>query len=115
MNEPDNVTYEFGPFRLEPHARRLSRDGESVPLAAAEFELLLLLVRNRGRVVEKKEIMASVWMDGLNLGTGFDVNMLDPSTILAVEWYSTPAMTPVQFSMVKRGASHCAVLFIWTL
>jgi Tol biopolymer transport system component/DNA-binding winged helix-turn-helix (wHTH) protein len=63
LNEPDNVTYEFGPFLLEPHARRLSRDGESVPLAAAEFELLLLLVRNRGRVVEKKEIMASVWMD----------------------------------------------------
>jgi Tol biopolymer transport system component/DNA-binding winged helix-turn-helix (wHTH) protein len=34
-----------------------------VPLAAAEFELLLLLVRNHGRVVEKKEIMASVWND----------------------------------------------------
>jgi len=23
-------------------------------------------------------------------------------------------MTPVQFSMVKRGASHCAVLVLWT-
>ena len=57
---------------------------------------------------------ASVWMDGLNLGTGFNVNMLDPSTILAVEWYSTAAMTPAQFSMVKRGASHCAVLVLWT-
>lgn len=63
MNSPDNVTYAFGPFLLEPQARRLSRHGESVPLAAAEFELLLLLVRNHGRVVEKKEIMASVWMD----------------------------------------------------
>lgn len=63
MNSPDNVTYEFGPFLLEPYARRLSRHGESLPLAAAEFELLLLLVRNHGRVVEKKEIMASVWMD----------------------------------------------------
>lgn len=63
MNSPDNLIYEFGPFLLEPHARRLSRDGEPVPLAAAEFELLLLLVRNRGRVVEKKEIMAAVWMD----------------------------------------------------
>jgi Tol biopolymer transport system component/DNA-binding winged helix-turn-helix (wHTH) protein len=41
----------------------LSRHGESVPLAAPEFELLLLLVRNRGRVVEKGEIMASVWPD----------------------------------------------------
>lgn len=66
------------------------------------------VVSSRGRCA------ASVWMDGLNLGTGFDVNMLDPGTILAVEWYSSPAMTPAQFSMVKRGASHCAVLVLWT-
>ena len=57
---------------------------------------------------------ANVWMDGLNLGTGYDVNLLDPSIILAIEWYPSPGMTPVQFSMVKRGASHCAVLVIWT-
>lgn len=63
MNAPDNLIYEFGPFLLEPHARRLARDGESVPLAAPEFELLLLLVRNRGRVVEKREIMEAVWPD----------------------------------------------------
>lgn len=63
MNAPDNLTYEFGPFLLEPQARRLSRHGESVPLAAPEFELLLLLVRKRGQVVEKNEIMATVWPD----------------------------------------------------
>lgn len=63
MNAPDNLIYEFGPFLLEPHARRLSRYGESVPLAAPEFELLLLLVRKRGQVVEKSEIMAAVWPD----------------------------------------------------
>ena len=63
MNAPSNLIYEFGPFLLEPHARRLSRDGQSVPLGASEFELLLLLVRNRGRVVEKREIMEAVWPD----------------------------------------------------
>jgi len=63
VNAPENLIYEFGPFVLEPHARRLSRDGNSVPLAAPEFELLMLLVRNRGRVVEKKEIMDAVWPD----------------------------------------------------
>ena len=63
MNAPSNPIYEFGPFLLEPHARRLSRNGQSVPLAASEFELLLLLVRNRGRVVEKREIMDAVWPD----------------------------------------------------
>ena len=63
MNDPDNLIYEFGPFLLEPHVRRLSRNGESVSLAAPEFELLMLLVRNRGRVVEKSEIMTAVWPD----------------------------------------------------
>ena len=78
------------------------------------------LLITRGRFSEafvsssRGRCAASVWMDGLNLGTGYDVNMLDPSTILAVEWYSSPAMTPAQFSMVKRGASHCAVLVLWT-
>ena len=60
-----NVIYEFGPFLLEPLARRLSRHGESVPLAGPEFELLLLLVRNHGRVVEKREIMEAVWPDAV--------------------------------------------------
>ena len=59
----ENLTYEFGPFLLEPHARRLSRLGEPVPLPAPEFEILLLLVRNAGRVVEKNEIMSAVWPD----------------------------------------------------
>lgn len=63
MNAPYDPIYEFGPFLLEPHARRLSRHGQSVPLGAPEFELLLLLVRNRGRVVEKREIMEVVWPD----------------------------------------------------
>ncbi|HKR12558.1 MAG TPA: winged helix-turn-helix domain-containing protein [Pyrinomonadaceae bacterium] len=57
----DDRAYEFGPFLIEPHARRLSRNGEAVALAAPEFELLLLLVRNHGRVVEKSEIMEAVW------------------------------------------------------
>ena len=60
-----SVIYEFGPFLLEPLARRLSRHGESVPLAGPEFELLLLLVRNHGRVVEKREIMEAVWPDAV--------------------------------------------------
>jgi Tol biopolymer transport system component/DNA-binding winged helix-turn-helix (wHTH) protein len=61
LSAPDNVIYEFGPFLLDPRARKLSRDGEPVWLAAPEFEILLLLVRHRGRIVEKSEIMDAVW------------------------------------------------------
>ncbi|HEX5886734.1 MAG TPA: winged helix-turn-helix domain-containing protein [Pyrinomonadaceae bacterium] len=63
MNAQENLNYQFGPFLLEPHARRLSRDGEPVPLGGPEFQLLLLLVRKHGQVVEKSEIMETVWPD----------------------------------------------------
>src|SRR5215213_7804 len=63
LNAPNNLNYEFGEFLLEPHARRLSRHGEPVALAGPEFDLLLLLVRNQGRIVEKREIMDAVWPD----------------------------------------------------
>ena len=91
-------------MRTSDRLRRLP----SVMVGRGRFSSEGYIWSSRGRCA------ANVWMDGLNLGTGFDVNTLDPSIILAIEWYPSPGMTPVEFSMVKRGASHCAVLVIWT-
>ncbi len=44
--------YEFAAFRLDVKKRRLLRGDEIVPLTPKEFEVLLLLVENAGRVVE---------------------------------------------------------------
>jgi DNA-binding winged helix-turn-helix (wHTH) protein/TolB-like protein len=55
--------YDFGRFRLDPVERLLLRDGEPVPLTPKVFEILLVLVRNRGRIVEKTELMSIVWPD----------------------------------------------------
>ncbi len=55
--------YEFGPFRLDPAARTLLCNGEPVPLKAKVFDLLLTLVQNSGRVIEKSELFKSVWHD----------------------------------------------------
>ncbi len=41
--------YDFGPYRLDPQSRILSRDGELVPLTAKTFDLLLALVPSRDR------------------------------------------------------------------
>ena len=61
MAETATDCYEFGPYRLEIRARRLSRDGELLPLAPKDFETLLLLVINRNRVVTKAELMKALW------------------------------------------------------
>ena len=41
--------------------RRVTRQGQPVPLSTTEFELLVYLARNRGRVVGREEILSAVW------------------------------------------------------
>lgn len=53
--------YEFGPFRLESDPRQLLRDGLPVPLTPKALETLLVLVRNHGRLVPKRELIETVW------------------------------------------------------
>jgi len=53
----------FGPFDLDPVRRILRRDGEPVALAGKPLDLLILLVGERGRIVERDELLARVWPD----------------------------------------------------
>lgn len=50
-----------GDLRLDPQARRVSCAGEPVALTATEFNLLEALLRSRGRVVGRAELMAQAW------------------------------------------------------
>ncbi len=60
--QPKNC-YEFGPFRLDSAERRLLRNGETVPLKPKAFDLLLVLVQNHGHLLEKEELLRSIWPD----------------------------------------------------
>ena len=42
-------------------ARRVRRDGEEVHLTPTEFELLRVLVRNRGRLMTHRALLVEVW------------------------------------------------------
>ena len=55
--------YEFGPFRLEPAERKLSRNNEHVVLTPKAFDTLVLLVRNSGHLLEKDELIRTLWPD----------------------------------------------------
>ena len=56
-------SYRFGPFRLDPLTRRLTRDGEPVPLTARAFDTLVVLVEGQGGVVTKDELLRAVWQE----------------------------------------------------
>jgi TolB-like protein/DNA-binding winged helix-turn-helix (wHTH) protein/Tfp pilus assembly protein PilF len=61
MSEQKSHSYEFGPFRLDPLKRRLLRGGEALRLTPKAFDLLLVLVEESGRTVEKDELLERVW------------------------------------------------------
>jgi len=60
---PTKHFYEFGPFRLDTERLRLLRDGEIVALTPKAVETLLVLVRHSGQLVEREDLMNSVWGD----------------------------------------------------
>jgi DNA-binding response OmpR family regulator len=50
-----------GEIELRPAERAVHRRGEAVPLTPKEFDLLLALVRRKGSVAGRLELLAEVW------------------------------------------------------
>ena len=53
--------YEFKSFRLDVKERQLLHNNSPVPLTPKSFDVLALLVENRGHLVEKEEILDNIW------------------------------------------------------
>jgi TolB-like protein/DNA-binding winged helix-turn-helix (wHTH) protein/lipoprotein NlpI len=75
MNDTAVRIYEFGPFSLDAQRRLLLRKGERVRLSAKAFEILLVLLEEKGRLVEKDELMRRVWPDAVVEENNLTVNM----------------------------------------
>jgi DNA-binding winged helix-turn-helix (wHTH) protein/Tol biopolymer transport system component len=61
MEDRDFCCYKFDEFRLDARRRALSKNGEVIPLSARNFDLLLFMVKNGGRVLEHEELLDKVW------------------------------------------------------
>ena len=53
--------YRFSCFELLPGKRQLLAQGKPVPLGGRAFDLLLVLVERRDRLVTKDELLSAVW------------------------------------------------------
>jgi len=53
--------YIFGRFYLDTRERILLCDGKAVPITRKAFNILFVLVRSSGHIVEKGELMNQVW------------------------------------------------------
>src|ERR1700681_4696597 len=63
MYAQTKVIFEFGSFRLNPAERLLLRGQTPIHLPPKAFDALVLLVENRGHLLEKDELLRKVWPD----------------------------------------------------
>jgi len=65
MNNPEHTDntgfYSFGGFVLDPAGRELKKGGQIVDIEPRAFDVLIYLVRNRDRAVNKDELQDAVW------------------------------------------------------
>ncbi|WP_221391897.1 response regulator transcription factor [Dyadobacter sp. NIV53] len=59
----------FADLEISFDAKTVHRSGNKINLTAREFNLLVYLIRNQGRVISKVEIAEQVWDIGFDTGT----------------------------------------------
>jgi len=59
----------FADLEVSIDAKTVHRSGNKINLTAREFNLLVYLIRNQGRVISKVEIAEQVWDIGFDTGT----------------------------------------------
>lgn len=60
-SEPEASVVQAEGLEVDLAARVVRRDGTEIHLTPTEFDLLRVLVRNRGRLVTYRELLVSVW------------------------------------------------------
>ena len=66
----------FADLEVSLDAKTVYRSGNKINLTAREFNLLVYLIRNQGRVISKVEIAEQVWDIGFDTGTNvIEVNV----------------------------------------
>jgi two-component system alkaline phosphatase synthesis response regulator PhoP len=73
LQNPESEVLKFKQIIIDVDAHRVLVNGISIQLTATEFTILLLLARNRGRVLTREQILESLW------GYGFigDTRVID--------------------------------------
>src|ERR1051326_935531 len=61
MNQQMQHFYEFSGFLLDVKERILTRNAEPVALTPKAFDVLLFLIQNQGKVLEKNDLMKALW------------------------------------------------------
>ena len=73
---PENECLKYEALSLDTKRIKASVDGQEVPLTKKEFEILKLLLENKGNVFSREEILSRIWKDEVYvLDRTIDVNI----------------------------------------
>jgi DNA-binding winged helix-turn-helix (wHTH) protein len=75
MRDSRKAIFHFGTFSLDDEERSLLRQGQPVPLTPKAFDLLVVLVKNAGKLVSKDELLHEVWPDSFVEEVNLSVNI----------------------------------------
>ena len=67
IEEPEKIV--INELVIDFGNKSVTRFGTEIPLTAKEFALLVLLAKNRGKVISKQEILSKVWDLSFDTGT----------------------------------------------
>jgi DNA-binding response OmpR family regulator len=74
QKEPDNQElkkniYTIADLIIDDNAKTVQRNGTTVSLTATEYRLLLVLIKNKGKVLSRLELLENAWDIHFNMGT----------------------------------------------
>ena len=63
-NNEDDGVYEYGDLKIDNRAHMVWKKGEEIHLTPLEYQLLLLFIKNPGKVLTYRTILKTIWGDG---------------------------------------------------
>jgi len=102
--------YEFGSFRLNVNEYKLWRGKEEIKLRPKLFSLLVIFIEHRGRILEKEELIRSLWPDSIVEDSNLTVTINSLRSVLNdgtyIETVSKRGYRFVPDVRVVRQATH---------
>ncbi|NDG41224.1 MAG: transcriptional regulator, partial [Betaproteobacteria bacterium] len=95
----------FVGFSILPGQRRLLIDGKSAKIGARAFDLLMVLVSSRDRVVSKDELLDKVWQGLVVDESNLPVHVSLLRRLCGAAVIATVPGRGYQFTAVSRGVS----------
>jgi DNA-binding winged helix-turn-helix (wHTH) protein len=113
-------TWSFGRFRLIPARQLLLRDGVPVRIGSRALDILTILVRRGGELIDKNELIAAVWPDTFVDESNLKVNVCSlrrslgdtqkpPQYIATVAGRGYRFVAPVQVGPAQAGVVRVGI------